>query len=632
MFRKQDFKKIDLLGSGKKNTKIYKAEHIPTGKIYAIKEIEARNLEKLNEYKEEAVQLSKAQSNANILNFYGYYFYETMYNTYRLALVIEFLDQKLNFEYLFRKRKQQNKYWKEAEFYKMVTSLVQTFCFLQQLGICHRDIKPANLFLLPTNEVKVIDFGESKDYLLEEADDPQTVATIRGTPQYLSPILWKAHVEEGNTRHAKHNIYKSDVFSSGLVLYQMGSMEDVTGFNQKNHIYNGEKLIEKGMDELRKRYSDKIVEIVGLMLKFEEKDRFTFVELAKHIFGSNVIINTPSKLPKVEEKPKVKKEPEVCKSDSQTEKVEIRPHSITANAIDDDTSEKDSGKLMTQTKLFESYCKANQLIVNRQDFMVWFEYGGSCIGKQDLSYKEEKWKLLAKYKYDFSTHFIVVCAEKGEFYLLGPNHSSSCILFKDSQIIPKAKMPVVKSFFSGIYLDGIIYTFGGYDNLDKIQLKSCEQYNVSSDTWTISKHTLVEARSQSSACASDKTTFYIFGGYNKSVGTLNSIEKMNVADGSFTLLKIEMPTPLRRFASIKIAPNKILLLGGIQRLSKESDYVYYVDFEEHEAIERLDRLAKAGVIEYPILVDNTGNLHLYIEEKSGTAPPYHITYSFLEYS
>ncbi len=51
MFRKQDFKKVDLLGSGKKNTKIYKAEHIPTGKYYALKEVEAKTLEKLNEYK-----------------------------------------------------------------------------------------------------------------------------------------------------------------------------------------------------------------------------------------------------------------------------------------------------------------------------------------------------------------------------------------------------------------------------------------------------------------------------------------------------------------------------------------------------------------------------------------------------
>jgi len=51
MFHKQDFKKIDFLGSGKKDTKIYKVEHIGTGKIYALKEIEVKNLEKLNEYK-----------------------------------------------------------------------------------------------------------------------------------------------------------------------------------------------------------------------------------------------------------------------------------------------------------------------------------------------------------------------------------------------------------------------------------------------------------------------------------------------------------------------------------------------------------------------------------------------------
>jgi len=57
------------------------------------------------------------------------------------------------------------------------------------------------------------------------------MATIRGTPQYLSPILWKAHVVDGNTRHAIHNMYKSDVFSAGLVMMQNALMDDVTGFN-----------------------------------------------------------------------------------------------------------------------------------------------------------------------------------------------------------------------------------------------------------------------------------------------------------------------------------------------------------------------------------------------------------------
>ena len=103
---------------------------------------------------------------------------------------------------------------------------------MQGVGLCHRDLKPANLFHMTTGEIKVIDFGESKDYFkVQEDGGSAATATIRGTPQYLSPILWKAHVVDGNSRFAKHNIYKSDVFSVGLLFYQLASMDDVTGFN-----------------------------------------------------------------------------------------------------------------------------------------------------------------------------------------------------------------------------------------------------------------------------------------------------------------------------------------------------------------------------------------------------------------
>ena len=56
---------------------------------------------------------------------------------------------------------------------------------------------------------------------------------------YLSPILWKAHVVDGNTRHAVHNMYKSDVYSARLVMIQNALMDDVTGFNQKTHQNDG---------------------------------------------------------------------------------------------------------------------------------------------------------------------------------------------------------------------------------------------------------------------------------------------------------------------------------------------------------------------------------------------------------
>ena len=157
-----------------------------------------------------------------------------MYNTYRIAMVCEHMDNRTNLEHMFRKRKTAGAFWNQEELEKMIVSVISTLSYLQSVGICHRDLKPANLFLMTqTHEVKLIDFGESKDYF-KDADDGGvgTMATIRGTPQYLSPALWKAHVEDGgNSRHASHNIYKSDVFSCGLIFYQCAAMEDVTGFN-----------------------------------------------------------------------------------------------------------------------------------------------------------------------------------------------------------------------------------------------------------------------------------------------------------------------------------------------------------------------------------------------------------------
>ena len=154
--------------------------------------------------------------------------------------------------------------------------------------MAHRDLKPANKFIMETGEMKIIDFGESKDYFKDDAaGGVGTMATIRGTPQYLSPILWKAHVEDGgNTRHVVHNLFKSDVYSCGLIFFQLASMDDVTGFNQRNAHNDGEKLVEAGLKKLRQRYSDHIIEIIRLMLKFDEVDRPSFVELAKLVLTS----------------------------------------------------------------------------------------------------------------------------------------------------------------------------------------------------------------------------------------------------------------------------------------------------------------------------------------------------------
>ena len=139
--------------------------------------------------------------------------------------------------------------------------------------------------------------------------------------------------------------------------------------------------------------------------------------------------------------------------------------------------------------------------------MLWFEFGGNKIGRLYVEGAEAvefpNWRLIAKYKGEFACHFTTVFINGGatgaqpltveqnrnvgSWFLLG-GVSNSCMQYIDKNIHHRSPFPSEISFFPAVALKAQqIFTFGGFDNIEKVQVKTCEIYNIDRDRWTHSE-------------------------------------------------------------------------------------------------------------------------------------------------
>ena len=106
-----------------------------------------------------------------------------------------------------------------AEFLSISTQIAAGLAAAHEKGVIHRDIKSANIIIEPSGVVKILDFGLAK-LLRRELDARQealsyasTSGQFFGTLHYLAP-------EQARGAGADE---RSDLFSTGVVMYQMAS-------------------------------------------------------------------------------------------------------------------------------------------------------------------------------------------------------------------------------------------------------------------------------------------------------------------------------------------------------------------------------------------------------------------------
>ncbi len=141
-----------------------------------------------------------------------------------------------------------------GSFLNQIASALQ---YAHDHGVVHRDVKPSNILLRLDGHAYLVDFGLAKAKM--EAESLTHAGAMVGTPEYMAP-------EQSNGLHD----YRSDIYSLGVVLYQM-----LTGrvpFTAESPVAISLKHIQTQPPPPRQLNADIPQAIEDVILKALEKD------------------------------------------------------------------------------------------------------------------------------------------------------------------------------------------------------------------------------------------------------------------------------------------------------------------------------------------------------------------------
>ncbi|MDQ2715809.1 MAG: protein kinase [Chloroflexota bacterium] len=163
----------------------------------AIKVLYGRDESFVRRFEREALAVG-ALSHDHILPLYDFGEQSPWY-----YLVMPYVEGGTLRDYLYKRK--QLTLEEAASFLDQIASALQ---HAHDHGVVHRDVKPSNILLRPDGYAYLADFGLAKAIMGAEALTSD--GTIVGTPEYMAP-------EQSNGL----NDYRSDIYSLGVILYQM---------------------------------------------------------------------------------------------------------------------------------------------------------------------------------------------------------------------------------------------------------------------------------------------------------------------------------------------------------------------------------------------------------------------------
>ena len=254
----------DFIGSGASGS-VHLAKFKPKNIIIAIKSINIYDADKRKQFKNDLNVLFENKC-PFLVHFYGAFFEEGNVKILLEYMNLGSLDKVI--DKIKKKKKQPG--LPEPILAKMTQQILQGLLYLHKVKHqIHRDIKPANILINTDGVLKLTDFGIAKT--LENTSDLSK--TFVGTKNFMSPerIVGKGYS------------YSSDVWSLGLIIYEMAS--GIFPYQDGNDfLMQITKIVEGPEPTLPNNglYSPELQNFVVRCLKKDPNERDSVIELCNH--------------------------------------------------------------------------------------------------------------------------------------------------------------------------------------------------------------------------------------------------------------------------------------------------------------------------------------------------------------